>query len=375
MLEKAFFEEGGFVVKKLIIVVTVAVFLVGVAFSTAYAREFFCQSGDVTCLVNAIKKANTTQRPDTIKLEAGVYTLRTVAETNDDGPNGLPSIKTEITIVGNGPNSTIIERDPTFGRPFDPGALGPQFRILYVTEAGNLTLDNLAIRGGVLFGSANDSGPGIFNRGATNITDSIIAQNIGIFGSGGGIFNVGGTLTVADSVISNNDVVEGFGGGITNFGGTSTIKTSTIRNNRADDNGGGVFNSGNMTIANSSIIGNLTIGGGGGIRNNGTLSVSNTTIAENSSSESDAGIRNAAGSLTIVNSTIANNLNDSQEGGFGTGGIGNSGGTVELRNTIVAANRAFSGLGPDCSGDIQSLGNNLIGTTRDCNINLLPSLT
>jgi hypothetical protein len=362
----------------------IATFLVLIAadlFGALHAAEFFCRSGDVTCLVNAIKKANSTRRPDTIKLEAGVYTLRTVAETNDDGPNGLPSIKTEITIVGNGPNSTVIERDPTFERPFEPGAPGPRFRILYVTEAGNLTLDSLAIKGGVLFSSINDNGPGVFSRGITTITNSIITQNIGVFGSGGGIFNMGGTLTVSDSVIRDNQVIEGEGGGggvRADFPGTTTITNTTISNNEADEGGGGIDNGGHMTILNSAIIDNFAaFGVGAGISSGGTLIVTNTTIANNVKNGvfgGGAGIANTGGTVAVVNGTIVNNVNDVDVFAetFGGGGIGNFGGTFQLHNTIVALNTSTV-RGPDCEGSITSGGNNLIGDTFACDVTLLSS--
>jgi hypothetical protein len=242
---------------KNLLIATFIVLLAAVSFGAVHAAEFFCQSGDVTCLVNAIKKANSTRRPDTIKLEPGVYTLRTAAETSDDGPNGLPSITSEIKIIGKEPHNTVIERDPTLGNRT------ANFRIVHVGEAGNLTLDSLAIKGGVLFASMNDNGPGVLNRGTTTITNSIITQNVSVFGSGG-ILNMGGTVTVTDSVIAHNEIVEGVGGGVASFGGTTTITNSTIANNSADSGGGGIAGGGIINIGSSSITNNGTLLGPGG---------------------------------------------------------------------------------------------------------------
>ena len=47
------------------------------------AAVFHCPSGNVTCLINAINAANATGKADTIKLEAGVYSLKAAAGTND----------------------------------------------------------------------------------------------------------------------------------------------------------------------------------------------------------------------------------------------------------------------------------------------------
>jgi hypothetical protein len=210
---------------------------------------------------------------DTINLDGGIYNLTAVAEENDDGPNGLPSITTAITIVG---NRSFVRRDPTLGE-----FSGPEFRIVHVGETGNLSLDNLVIGGGFLGGS-DDSGPGLFNRGTTNITNSIITQNITIFGGGGGIQNVG-TVTVADSLIADNVAGEGPGGGVASIGITNIIN-STIANNSADGSGGGIDNAGYLTILDSTITGNRTdLGIGGGILNlnDGVLIVSNSTVANN----------------------------------------------------------------------------------------------
>ena len=160
---------------------------------------FHCSS--VRCLISAINAANATGKADTIKLEAGVYSLQAAVGTNIDGPNGLPSITTAITIVGKDPNKTIIERDPTLGVP--------EFRIVHVGESGNLSLSDLTIKGGFFSDSEVAGGPGAFNRGTTAITDSIIEENFSSRNAGGGILNIGGTVTVANSIIADNLVIGG----------------------------------------------------------------------------------------------------------------------------------------------------------------------
>jgi hypothetical protein len=53
------------------------------------------------------------------------------------------------------------------------------------------------------------------------------------------------------------------------------------------------------------------------------------------------------------------------------GGIANSAGVLELQNTIVALNTVHSlnpNGAPDCSGTITSLGNNIIGDLKGCDI-------
>jgi hypothetical protein len=64
------------------------------AIKVAHAAEFFCSSGDVSCLIAAINAANQNGQENTIDLEAGIYRLTTVDNFDDDGrsANGLPPI-------------------------------------------------------------------------------------------------------------------------------------------------------------------------------------------------------------------------------------------------------------------------------------------
>ncbi|HJQ29033.1 MAG TPA: choice-of-anchor Q domain-containing protein, partial [Rubrobacter sp.] len=68
----------------------------------------------------------------------------------------------------------------------------------------------------------------------------------------------------------------------------------------------------------------------------------------------------ASSTMTLINSTVTNNI-----AGQGGGGINNNG-TAILRNTIVAGNTATAG--PDIFGTILSQGNNLIRNTTNATI-------
>ena len=303
-------------------------------------------AGDCT-LGEAIEAANTDAAvdactagggADTITLPAGDYVL-TAIDNDTDGPNGLPSVSSDITIVGADATTTIVERDPLLG--FNP----PRFRVFRVAASGTLTLEELTIAGGFLHDDG-DNGPGIFNAGgALHITSSIVSDNTGIeFSLGGGIFNdTGGTLTVANSSIADNT-------------------------SNGDGGAAGIYNRGTAEITETAIDHNLSFTGSvGGIRNSGTMTITNSTVSRNFMDVSiAAGIRNQdGGTLTISNSTIADNEATFQFGG--TGGIVNSSGTVSLRNTILAANTSFAGGVTDfsnCSGVITSLGNNLVGESK-----------
>jgi hypothetical protein len=178
----------------------------------------------ITCtLGQAITAANTDTMvgdcdpgsgADTLVLPAG-GTLTLTAADNDTptyGPTGLPLITSTITIVGQG---GTIER----------AGGSPSFRLLAVEGlAGNLTVQDLTLRGGVTSGS------------------------------GGGVFNVG-NLTMTNSTLSGNSAGF-FGGGVYNAG-SLTLANSTLTGNAATSNGGGIINVGSLTLANTLISGNL----------------------------------------------------------------------------------------------------------------------
>jgi hypothetical protein len=84
------------------------------------AKTFRCRAGDVQCLIDAINAANANGQTNTIRLAAGTYLLTTVDNTTE-GPNGLPSITSTLTITGAKADTTIIERQSTIpAKPAGP---------------------------------------------------------------------------------------------------------------------------------------------------------------------------------------------------------------------------------------------------------------
>src|SRR5262252_5202547 len=205
------------------------------------AADFTCPAGDGACLIDAITTANANGEANTITMEAGTYTLTTV-HNDTDGPNGLPSVTSTLTITGVGAETTSIERQ----------ASAPAFRLMHVGETGSLTLGGLTLKGG---------------------GGDFFAFNVG----GGGIRN-SGTLTLTNSTLSGNSVLSctlnDGGGGIANFG-TLTLTNSTLRGNSSDgctySSGGGIFNSGSLMLTNSTLVDNHAYNGGGLFNHSGTL--------------------------------------------------------------------------------------------------------
>jgi CSLREA domain-containing protein/uncharacterized repeat protein (TIGR01451 family) len=273
-----------------------------------------CADADGNCTLRAaIQEANALAGDDSIVLSATTYTLSGVAG-DDLALSGDLDIADTVTITGAGTASTVIDGggvDRIFD--IDPSGIGV-----------SATISNLTIRNGNLPG---ESGGGIRNRG-TLLLDK----------------------TTLDSNVSGID-----GGGLLNLG-TMTLQSSTVSGNSASGNGAGVFNGsgGSLTVTASTLSSNTATGtgsSGGGIFNNGvTLNLTNSTITSNTANGTGGGISNNTGATaTLVNNTISNNTVTVGSGG----GIINAG-TATLTNTIVANN-----LNDNCSGSITSLGNNL----------------
>jgi hypothetical protein len=356
------------------------------------AADFMCPAGDVVCLKAAITTANANGEPNTITLAAGSYPLTDVVNT-PEGPTGLPSITSVLTLQGAGAETTRLERVFTGLDPCD-SLTEPEFRILHVAPTGVLTLKGLTLRGGCLERRSGaglsgggglltqgkvfliqsaivenlaednvEGGGGIANRGHLAIIQSTILRNIAIIAPGAGIVSQG-TVTITDSTIADNEAIGTGGGGIDSTG-TLTVTRSRIAHNFGDS-AGGIAATGVTVIAHSSIEENRTfIGGSGGIDHfDGTMHITDSTIARNRSN-SVGGIWNSA-TLTIHNSTIAENVG----AGF-SGGINNQGGMLTILNSTIARNRNTAAIRfEDVSagiGNIPSFGSDIVGTVTVLN--------
>ncbi|WP_341530102.1 hypothetical protein WKK05_12875 [Nostoc sp. UHCC 0302] len=233
-----------------------------------------------------------------------------------------------------------------------------------IYNTGNLTLKDTSITRNVGY-----LGGGIYNEGTLTVSNSSINNNNTFaLGTGGGIYNSSGIVTVDNSTISENGGGTD-GGGIYNSFGILTVNYSTIQGNEAYDDGGGVYNSGVFTVANSTINDNrITIAknGGGGIYNSGAAIVNNSTISGNEA-EAGGGIYNDS-TIAVRNSTITLNTAYNYYGGSSAGGIDNSSfGNATIENSIVAGNYdnpnndSTNTTNPDLFGNFSSNGYNLIG--------------
>lgn len=178
-------------------------------------------------------------------------------------------------------------------------------------------------------------------------------------------------------------------------GVTATISGATITG--GTDNGftgGGVLNEGTLTLNAVDVRDNISSAGGGGISATGTLTVRDSTIANNKAGTSGGGLLHAGGTLTVLRSTVSGNDAAGDGGGIfsqdaatlsyvtitnntadsDADTAGNGGGLTEtdaltLGRSVVAGNTDGSpgAERPDCdSAGLASSGYNVIGNSAGC---------
>jgi predicted outer membrane repeat protein len=174
-----------------------------------------------TSLVNAINTANAAGGDTLALIPFCTYTLTSAHGNGPAGPVGLPPITTPITLLGAG---TTITRAP--------GA--PDFRILQVEGAANVP----------------GTGGQLTTAGVTVSGGSAPAPY-----PGGGIANLGGTVSLISSSVRGNTAVAG--GGIYTDNGAVSLTASLVTGNTATTSGGGIYvNSGGVTTLASTISAN-----------------------------------------------------------------------------------------------------------------------
>ncbi len=166
--------------------------------------------------------------PDTIVLQRGAtYTFNPMGDALYGGPVGvapayaLPTITTEITIIGNG---ATIERDPS----------GTLFGLFGTRSGATLVLDDMTIRGG------RSSAGGAVNvaRGTVTIRDSRLIENTAYWG--GAIDNSSGDIAIINSTITGNSSWGAHGGAIHTNSGSINIIDSVFRDNVSAGKGGAI---------------------------------------------------------------------------------------------------------------------------------------
>lgn len=303
-------------------------------------------------LRGAVINANATAGMHTITVPAGTYTLAIAGGGEEAAMTGDLDLTKSVTLQGAGAASTIIQAGTTVPLP-SPSCPDCIDRVFHVVSGGvTAEFKDLTIRHG-----REGSGGGIFNGGGTvKITNSTVSHNHSNLVSGGnggaGIRNQGGTVEITNSTVSGNGA-NLTGGGIYLNGGTLTISNSTLSGNSsggANGQGGGIFinlNTSTVDITNSNLSANVGKKGGAIHNNTGTVTITDSTLSSNSGE--DGGAIHNSGTLTITGSTLSNNTvaDDVGTGNGSGGGIfnANPSSSVTITNCTLSNNLADDGGG------------------------------
>jgi fibronectin type III domain protein len=272
---------------------------------------------------------------------SATYTL--VAPHNASyGPNGLPGVTSPIAIVGNG---AIIENQGQVN-----------FRLLYISPAGSLSLQNLTLRKGTAKGGDGGAGIGgggglgaggaIYNQGGLSLNGVTVTGNAAQGGNGGlGVAGqgAGGAGIGADGGDSTGGTPGGGGGGgmggkggpapTTGGGGGGGANIGEPGNPGAGPTGGAGGgttggNGGNGAPLVATNGGNaLGLGGGGGGAGNGAAGLKSGNGAVGGGSGGCVNAACVAGTAGFGGGGGSGGNGTGGNGGFGGGG-GSSGGTT-----------------------------------------------
>jgi hypothetical protein len=262
--------------------------------------------------------------PDTITVPPGTYTLSLGALTIDQS----------VSIDGAGANLTVIE-EPI---PSDRSSAGDRVFDIGAVSGGitpTVSLAGIEVAGGDANPANSFFGGDIRSTAVLTLTDDWITD--GFACSGGGVGNSAGILTIERSLISGNHAActGGDSGGVENFGTPGSPDLP-----------------GHLLIDDSTIAGNdaRLVGGVFSWNDpNDTMTVENSTIADNASQDEPSGAARGGG-----------------------GGLGLGNGTGRVENTILAGNVEITGgvtTSTNCAPGpgLTSLGRN-IDTGTDCGL-------
>ncbi|MEX2538648.1 MAG: CSLREA domain-containing protein, partial [Actinomycetota bacterium] len=167
-------QRRGFALKRLIGSVAVLALACGglvAAAPAAHAANFTVNDagdgdtggcdGESCTLREAVEAAETNSEPDNIEIASGINPALTQALSI--------TITTQVTITGQGAATTTIDG-------------GDNQRIFVITEDGNLTIEDVALTGGLapdgtFGGGVGGGGGGVFNSGTLHITSSTLSGN------------------------------------------------------------------------------------------------------------------------------------------------------------------------------------------------------
>jgi hypothetical protein len=305
-------------------------------------------------LIADINAANKSGGTNTITLTASTtspYVFGT-ANSSPDGPTVLPVIK-------KGDNLTIHTANTSsgFGDTIDAAGHG---RLFDVASGASLTLENVTLQNGSLFGSGvGAEGGAILNQGTLVLSSVMVQGNTaagfpgsnfqhnkpggaGADAAGGGIWS-NGSLTLEDGTVIQANTAIGGDGSTTSFGMGA---------------GGKAFGGGIYIAGGTADISGTTLGGYSKSGNTAQGGTGNNTLSNQGGSAYGGAVYVAAGTVTMSGDTVGSGqfavsqlIQNVARGGaeppgiFGTGnayggGVYVASGSVTLTNDIFEGNVA-----------------------------------
>jgi CSLREA domain-containing protein len=362
----------------------------------------------VGSLRQAIIDANSAAYPeaDTIGFEPTLI-------SSGDATISLTTFDTGLDSIGVGPTAFLITSPITITGPSGENGLTIQrsataanFRLFHVQPSGSLTIEFLTLSGGKAFGFSGYGGGGasagmggaIFNQGSLTIRNSTLMNNqaqggagnlvafgyssapggggglgaTGSFGGGGGP-NGGKSAQGYPFPPANEAEPGGFGGG--GGGGWNNSSGSSNFSRPAASGGfgggGGAGGAGGSVSFAGQAGGYGGFGGGGGtggggfpVGPNGLGGLGGGAGMIQSNQASGGGgaglggaIFNANGTISIINSTLANNSAIGGQGGLniaGNNGQGFGGAVYSYQGSATITSSTFAGNTPDGGSAIES---------------------
>lgn len=220
--------------------------------------------------------------------------------------------------------------------------------VVTLREALEAANSNTAVTGDVQAGSAYFADVITFDQEALSIEAGVAVGELLSIWTGGTELEITDDLTIQGlgDAILHITAVE-FNRVFSITAGTEVELSGLTITGGRDTHGGGILNSGTLTLTNSTVVDNWADLHGSGIYNDlGVLTLIDSTVSDNLSYEvlSGGGIYNVGGLATLIDSIVSNNR--SKAGG----GIFNNNGTFILTNSIVSGNFTSGGLASDGGG-------------------------
>lgn len=191
-------------------------------------------------------------------------------------------------------------------------------------------------------GSGSGGGICALSNAAVSLASAQLSGNTAPGGFGGGIYQVGGTLTIRNSsTLSQNSATQGGGAYVT--GASASMNGGSITGNTATINGGGFlswhgnFQATGVSVASNRVGSGSTISGyGGGLYQNdgGTLRLGSGTKVVNNSAQYGGGILSDQGAFFANGATIKGNTAVTTGGGL----YAQSNSQVNFTNAHVSSN-------------------------------------